>query len=752
MYIQAFLALASFANNITSKSAPASAVNIFPAPTSLKLGSGEFVFHRGETVDADDSCAREARFLSDLIAPSREAADEYATDGPRIKFIVDEGLKDLGTEGYSLKVSPESLVLKAAKPAGIFYGIQTIRQLLPPAVESFQSARRTRFAIPSVEITDKPRFPWRGMLLDVSRHFFPKEDVEHFLDLLAMHKMNTFHWHLVDDGGWRIEIKKYPKLTDVGAWRTWTPAVWDYQNLEFPGTDSRKRVYGGFYTQHDIREIVRYAAERHITVVPEIEMPGHSMAAMSSYPELKCNDASVAGFKAQTGMPFPNVYCAGKEKSFEFIENVLDEVIDLFPSEFIHIGGDEVDKYLWQHCSDCKARMAEEHLKTPEELQSYFIRRIDKYLTSKGKRLIGWDEILEGGLAPNAAVMSWRGIDGGVAAARAGHDVVMTPTARCYFDYSYNDIPTKHVLGFEPIPDTLTPEQAKHILGGQCNLWTEWVPDRTTAEQRLFPRLVAMSQVLWSQKQENPEAFMNRLEPYYARLDTLGLNFYLPKPEADFDTVFLHGVSRVEFKRPALSNSFIRYTLDGSLPTASSQVYRGPIPVSTAMTVTAALFRSGGQSSEPVKVEVAKLRKVEAEPKTHGLQWHLYDGEFSKMPDFDRLSPISSGTSEVINLITGHEENYALSYDGYLKIDKEGAYKLSLSSDDGSVLWLNGVRVVDNDGLHGGVTKTGRVWLTPGLYAMRIGFFQAGGAQSLQASIEGPGMSAQPIPLSMLWR
>ncbi|MRR38363.1 beta-N-acetylhexosaminidase, partial [bacterium] len=389
-----------------------------------------------------------------------------------------------------------------------FYAVQTLLQLLPPAVFRPSEAAGVRWVVPAVRIEDHPRYPWRGMMLDVARHFFPKEFVKEFIDYLALHKMNTFHWHLTDDQGWRLESKRYPTLTTVSAWRADREDLhWNARPQQRPGEIA---TYGGFYTQADVKEVVEYAAERFITVVPEIEMPAHAMAVLAAFPELSCTGGP---FTVPTGSVWPitDIYCAGNDSTFRFLENLLDEVITLFPATYIHVGGDEANKKEWKRCAKCQARIASEKLKNEEELQSYFIRRIERHLSGRGKRLIGWDEILEGGLPPGATVMSWRGVDGGIEAARSGHDVVMSPTSHCYIDYYQGDwrlepiaiggfVPLTTVYAYEPTPEALTPAEAKHVLGAQGNLWTEFVGTPEKAQYMAFPRIAAMAEVTWSAK------------------------------------------------------------------------------------------------------------------------------------------------------------------------------------------------------------------------------------------------------------
>lgn len=477
----------------------AMSVAIIPEPASLETRPGVFTPGQRTRIVADAGLQSAAPLLGFRVGRTGE-----------IILTTRDAKPSLGPEGYELTVTTNRVVIRAPQPAGIFYGTQTLRQLLPGP-------------IPCLHIEDQPRFQWRGALLDVGRHFFRKDFLKRYIDLLAFHKLNVLQLHLTDDQGWRVEIKKYPKLTRIGSWRAET-------------TGDGKR-HGGYYTQYDLREIVAYAAERHITIVPEIEMPGHSLSALAAYPELSCTGGP---FKVRTKWGIePDVHCAGNEKTFEFLQNVLDEVMAIFPSEFIHIGGDECPKYRWKTCPKCQARIKTEGLKDEHELQSYFVRRIEKYLNSKGRRLIGWTEIREGGLARNAAIMDWKG--GAVEAASEGHDVVMSPTTHCYFDYYQSQdkttepkaiggfLPLSKVYWFEPVPAKLAPEFHKHILGAQANLWTEYIPTPPQAEYMTFPRLCALAEVVWSPiAKRNWEDFSVRLTQHLKRLDALGVNYRKP--------------------------------------------------------------------------------------------------------------------------------------------------------------------------------------------------------------------------------
>ena len=437
----------------------------------------------------------------------------------------------LGDEGYELTVTTNRVVIRAPASAGLFYGVQTLLQLLPPEIFSSHGVAGVDWQVPCVEIKDWPRFKWRGLMLDVSRHFYTKPEVEKLLDVMALRKLNMFHWHLVDDNGWRIEIKKYPRLTSVGAWRDGVGFGLASNSATTYGPDGR---YGGFYTQDDIREVVAYAAARHITVVPEIEMPGHSLAALTAYPQFGTGDGPFT-IPLQGGVN-PGIYSPAKPETFQFLDDVLTEVFQLFPSQYIHIGGDEVPPGPWEHDAACQALMKREGLKTPAELESWFIKRIETFVNAHGKTLVGWSEITRGGLAKNAVVMDW--IGGGKEAAAAGHDVVMTPTSDCYFDYYQSRdhstepraiggfLPLQKVYAFEPIPPGLAPDMQQHILGAQGNLWTEYIPNLKHAEYMIFPRESALAEVAWSAKvARNYDDFLRRLKVDEQRLNELGVNY-----------------------------------------------------------------------------------------------------------------------------------------------------------------------------------------------------------------------------------
>lgn len=506
-------------------------MNIIPKPQSLLIHAGEFIFSEATSVWIADDISSRAFFMEYLssMIPNLSAGSQGKAD---IEFHrVADGT--LPSEGYVFQVTNKKIKISAQDDPGIFYGIQTLRQLLPPSIEAGVKSLAGH-KIHAVDIKDFPRFGWRGMHLDVSRHFFPVEFVKQYIDMIALHKMNVFHWHLTDDNGWRLEIKRYPKLTEICAWRVdredegwreWSPIK-----------AGEASTYGGFYTQAEVRDVVNYAAARQITVIPEIEMPGHSSEIFAAYPELSCKGDTLP---VRPGSYWPNedILCAGNDSVFIFLENILDEVVELFPAKYIHIGGDEARKTNWKTCEKCQQRIASEGLANEDELQSWFIHKMERYILSKGKNIIGWDEILEGGLAPSATVMSWRGETGGIAAAKAGHDVIMTPTSHVYFDYYQGDektepkaiggfVPLEKVYNYEPIPEALNAEEAKFVLGSQANLWTEFIKTTSHAEYMVLPRMSALSEVLWSSRdQRNWSDFQKRLPALSTRFEALDWNY-----------------------------------------------------------------------------------------------------------------------------------------------------------------------------------------------------------------------------------
>lgn len=520
-----------------------------------------------------------------------------------ITYQVNASLAEDNPEKYELSISKDGISLRAGSEAGLFYGKQTLRQLLTPQ------------GLPYGTIKDEPRFKYRGLHLDVSRHFFSKEEVKKLLDAMAYYKLNTLHMHLTDAGGWRIQMDKYPKLTSETAfrtesdWRKW----WDGGDRKYL-SEGTPGAYGGYYTKDDIHELVAYAAERHINILPEIEFPGHSEEVLFAYPELSCS-----------GKPYKNGdFCIGNEKSFTFMEDVLGEIIELFPSEYIHVGGDEAGKTAWKTCPKCQALMKKEGMKHVDELQSYMIHRAEEYLNSKGRKLIGWDEILEGGLAPEATVMSWRGESGGIKSARMGHDVVMTPGNYLYFDFYQADpktqpyaiggyTPIKKVYSYNPVPvDSLTTEESKHIVGVQANTWTEYITTPEHLEYMMFPRALALAEIAWTpQELRSWEDFKPRVNAHIPQLQKMGLHPFTLSDELEVTMSVDTVKKQIEVlldaeKYPAE----IHYTTDGSVPTATSSIYKAPIIVRDSAHIVAAIFKDGQLQGTPTEKKVDYHRGI----------------------------------------------------------------------------------------------------------------------------------------------
>ena len=574
-------------------------VSIIPQPVELKLNEGNFSIDKNTTVqfNASQAALKPAVdfFLNAVKDISGIALQQNKPAAKKVEFIlaVQTAFKP---EAYSLTVTPSLIQIKASSYAGIFYGIQSVLQTLP------QVRTNAALQVPCMQINDEPRFKWRGMHLDVSRHFFSADVVKQYINLMAMYKMNTFHWHLVDDQGWRIEIKKYPKLTSTAAWRVdQNDKVWGSRPQAKPGEAA---TYGGYYTQEQVKEIIAYAKTRNVTVVPEIEMPGHVASAIAAYPQLSCTQLPQLPLTGGNYNNMSSNYCAGNEEVFSFLQDVLTEVIALFPSTYIHIGGDEVDKGPWKKCERCQARMKKEGLKNEEELQSYFIKRMEKFIVSKKRKMIGWDEILEGGLAPEATVMSWRGEAGGIEAAKMHHDVVMTPGSPCYFDHyqagpegeplaigGFNTV--KKVYDYEPIPKELSAEQHKYVLGAQGNVWTEYISTTEHLEYMVLPRMLALAETVWSPAAvKNWNDFSRRLQFHFKAFDAKGLHYSPGNFTVDIKPAAKNGKLEVALFSEVPTASIL-YTTDGSVPTVSSAVYTEPIAVESTQTIRAVTVQNG---------------------------------------------------------------------------------------------------------------------------------------------------------------
>lgn len=622
-----FLSLLAF-----SQQGAKTGIAIIPEPVSVTENTGHFSLPRTVTIAAADAPGMKevTAFLKDRLSipTGRQVTVSHVASHAVIRLLLNETADaTIGKEGYRLSVTPKNIIIKANQPAGLFYGVQTLVQLFPAAIESAVAVRNIKWEAPCVEIMDYPRFAWRGLMFDVARHFFTKQEVEQYIDEMVRYKYNLLHLHLTDDQGWRIEIKGLPRLTEVGAWNVKKTGY--FGTFSAPAADE-PRNYGGFYTQEDIKEIVQYAKDRFVNILPEIDVPGHSLAAIASYPELSCTPGA-ENYKVNSGEPFmdwshgappialvDNTLCPANEKVYAFLDTVITQVARLFPFEYIHLGGDECPKNFWEKSDAVKALMKREGLKNMEEVQSYFEKRVEKIVESKGKKFMGWDEILEGGLAPDAVVMSWRGMEGGVKAAKMGHEVVMSPTTFAYLDYMQGDpvieprvyatLRLSKAYQFEPVPDSV---DAKYILGGQANLWTEQVYNMRHAEYMTWPRGFAIAETLWSPKsKKNWNDFVRRVEAQFRRLDVEEIK-YAPSM---YDPIF--NVSRAADKQLKIELSTevegldIYYSFDNSFPDRFYPKYTGPLtPPRDAVMLKVITYRGKDPIGRMISMPIEELQQ-----------------------------------------------------------------------------------------------------------------------------------------------
>lgn len=687
-------------------------INVIPKPMQMVKGTGVYrLTSSSDVVTNNDEASATAAYFIDKINKSTGLGIKLSPVG-EIYATIDSCL-NMGREAYTLKVADGSVRITASAREGLFYGFQTLMQLLPAEIENKSKTSGVEWSLPEIEVVDAPAFRHRGIMLDPCRHFIDVPQMKKYIDLMAMFKMNILHLHLTDDQGWRIEIKKYPLLTEIGSKR-----------IEGEGYE-----HSGYYTQEEIKDIVKYAQERNITIIPEIDIPGHGMAAIASYPELSCK-----GEKGKVRNIWgieKIVMCAGKEKVFDFLEDVFDEIIPLFPSEYVHIGGDECPKMSWQKCHLCQQRIRTENLyagdghTAEERLQSYFIKRIEKHIESRGKKIIGWDEILEGGLAPNATVMSWRGEEGGIQAAMEGHDVIMTSRKNgLYIDHFQGDPKIEpmaimaegisileRVYDYNPVPDTLmVAGKSGKVLGLQANLWSEYIYDESIRDYMLFPRLFAVAEVGWTEKSKKdfPD-FSRRVNNACVRLDAYGVNYHIPLPEqinGSSDVVAFTDSVSLEFKtsRPMR----MVYTTDGTMPGKDSQVYTSPLKFTETACLKIATLLPSGKTSRVRTIKVIKQdympSVVEQKSFTKGMEVTVYDGMYLNMDSFNLRKPKPADTfiAESLNEMTVYpkrkdakniSDRYAAVAEGYLDIPSDGVYYLSSEFEE---IWIDDILMVDN--------------------------------------------------------
>ncbi|WP_158826684.1 family 20 glycosylhydrolase [Mucilaginibacter lacusdianchii] len=740
-------------------------MGIIPAPVSVQKAAGAFTLSQETVIQADSIDSKAVEFLKiylrDKLRLNVKVIGGTNPAPANAIIFTSRGAETLPAEGYRLTVAANQVTI-TARGAGRFYGVQTLVQLLP--TEHGATAK-----IACATIDDYPRFNYRGMHLDVCRHFFTVEFIKKYIDLMAAYKLNTFHWHLTDDQGWRIEIKKYPRLTQVGSQRAQT-LIGNYHDRMPQQFDNTP--YGGYYTQDQIREVIQYAASRYITVVPEIEMPGHAMAALAAYPELSC-DVNQEYKVAETWGVFNNVFCP-TEKTFAFLQDVLTEVVDLFPSKYIHIGGDEVPKVIWKSSPYCQQLIKKLKLKDEHGLQSYFIQRMEKFVNSKGRSIIGWDEILEGGLAPNATVMSWRGEAGGIAAAKQHHNVIMTPgSSGLYFDHAQgrSDLeplsigsfgPLQKTYSYNPASPSLTAEQHKYILGVQANMWTEYIATEAKAEYMLLPRLFALSEVAWTPlANKNYADFAEtRLPRHLAWLDKNNINYRVPTAIGAKDTSYTAAQLTVNLQTP-VEGAKIYYTIDGYTPRETDLVYTKPftlnIPPDQYRELQTIVITPSGKRSQVTRMVVTNRSPLPPVPyngTATGVKYELMLGDFTEVGQLDAARVVDTGTVRTFNTSAFKKANrtFGLNFEGYIKIDEDGKYLFHTKSDDGSVLYIDDQPIVNNDGKHSLYEQVGEVPLQKGFHTFTLKYFDAGASSSLRVFMTPPGKPKGELSADSLYK
>lgn len=722
-------------------------VSIVPKPSEMKLAEGSFTFTKDSRISLEDNAQKPAaQYLSDLFknAAGYPLTIIHTREEKGIVLLNDD---TIASEAYTLEVTPKKITIKASDAAGYFYGVQTLRQLLPPGIET-ENSHEDNWTVPSIKIKDNPRFAWRGMHMDFSRHFFSLDEVKTFLNYMALYKLNTYHMHLTDDQGWRIEIKKYPLLTEKGAWRVEsshdiacnelakTDPSYIIDERHFHHRDGQK-MYGGFFTQDDIKEIIAYAAERQIEVIPEIDMPGHFKSAIDNYPYLSCTG------KPGWGELFSHPACLGKETTYEFTKNILSEIVELFPSDYIHIGGDEVNIQSWKECPLCQQAIKDNNLKNENELQSFFNNDIEMFLKSKGKRMMGWDEIVEGGITDETTMMWWRNWAPNMLtkAADNGNHIVMTPCFEYYFDAQHDVTPFAKVYNYEPIPEGFTEDQAKHILGVQANLWAEMIPNFRRLQYMAFPRMLALAETAWTSKENKDHAdFQKRMMLQYDRLDALDIKYHIPSVTGFNDKVAFLDKAIVELEAP-LKGMDVYYTTDGTTPTKDSKQYTGPLEFTESVTLNTIAYRGAIESDirSAIVEKQTYLEPINVTPTTGSIKRWAGVNQFSVVDDV--VLPKNASFTSVNDIAFADydgKEQVSMVFKGYFYAEEDGLFEFATKSDDGSLLYLGDIFVVDNGGNHSAIEKNGMVALKKGWHPLTIKYHEATGGGSLEVWYTAP--------------
>lgn len=745
---------------VTTASAFAAEINVIPKPAEIVKGTGVFTLNGDTEIIASKGTENVAKQLQGFLKPATgfELSVEkpgnfftnlFSSDSKNtIKLVLDSEAK-VGDEGYTLKSTESGVVISAVTEAGLFYGCQSLRQLLPAKVFADKTAQNVTWIVPAVVIKDTPRFPWRGAHLDVSRHFQDLETVKRYIDRLAELKINVFHWHLTDDDGWRIAIKKYPKLTEIGAWRRAGARV--KKELEPKKYIRENGEYGGFYTQEQIKDIVAYAKARHVDILPEIDFPGHCRAVDRAYPQFTAGNSNVI---------------SASDEAIEFMRNVLDEIHELFPFPYLHIGGDEVGHRAWMKDPKSVARMKELGIeKEPKKLQDWMTLQIKAHLDSLNVTTIGWDELMDHDAPKDMTLMAWRNSGFETKSAKKGYKTIAAPLPECYLNYNadpkskapqeapghgFYNVTLKRSYHWDPAAN-LTDEEAKLIIGVQSCIWTEYIPRERDLEWLLYPRLLALAETMWSPRQSEDgwENFQSRVRAMYPRMGERNMFFQIERPQVEFQNALFS--NKVTVPAPKPQDGFtIRYTNDGSVPTEISNIFKNDLTFFSDITLNLAAFRTADHQSENSTITLKKVKPVaNADKLVQGLWSRYYEGKYREIAEFKKTAHKTVKTVDAPNLkVAERRNNYGVSFTGFIKVPTSGVYTFSTASDDGSILDIAGVRVVDNDKLHGMRKVTGSVYLEAGVYPVEVAFLDGGGAATLKLTVTAPNGTEGPIPAS----
>ncbi|HWW40563.1 family 20 glycosylhydrolase [Pedobacter sp.] len=721
---------------------------VIPQPSVLNPQPGHFILNRNTVISPSPGTLFGAAVRELKTMKNKTSAIKKNTIS--LKSVREDVIP---RGGYRLSVRNENVVLTASTAEGAFAAVSTLKQLI--GANLYKGTLNGGFKIPGVEISDAPRFEWRGVHLDVSRHFFDLEYLRKMIDRMALYKFNKFHLHLTDDQGWRIEIKKYPELTAKGAWRTLNKQdsaclvlAKDNPDYELPEKHFKVidgvRKYGGFYTQEEMKGLIKYAADRSVEIIPEIDMPGHMMAATALMPWLTSNG------KGGQAKDFSEPLCPCKETTFEFAENVFTEIAALFPSKYIHLGADEVEKSSWKNVPECDALMKKEGLEDINELQSYFVHRMERFFNSKGKKLIGWDEILDGGVSPTATLMYWRTWvpDAPRHAAEKGNELIMTPGEFCYFDAQQDANSLQKVYSFDPYNFKLNTAEKKFVMGVQANIWTEYIPSEQRLEYMVFPRLLAMAEVAWGKPSLDWKGFEQKVIDQLPMLDAMKINYrFLDLNGFSVNSVFVDKAS-LEIFNP-VKNFDVRYTTDGSVPNLSSKLYKGKLTIEQPVQFKLAAFNTAGKRGELYTVNYEKqdyAPSVQLTSPKKGLDFFYYPGAYHFVKDInEKALEVQKVTPAIEIPVEKTADQFATRHKGYFYAAEKGIYTFFLRSDDGSVLKLEGKMLVDNDGWHSSFEKSAQIALSKGYHPFELLFLEGGGGYTLKLEVQLPSGERRPV-------